>query len=527
METCQICNQFWELCSDFKNKTNMNTDYMEYISALLYLRYYDNGRGRNFQELYKEKENFYINTKIDDAINKMRQRVRDEKLFSDIQFKNIVFYRKLGERNILTVAIDQIDILSKKYSKMDMAKAYEFAIKQSAIHGDIKRTEEIFYTPEEIVNIMVKMLVEKENAKVYDPVYGSGNFLMKAIEQRNAEIFGKEENIEYYSIFKTRILLNETENKEISKQETIKIENMKFDYGLLNPPFSQRNWREGIEDTAIFEEYGLSENAVGDYAYVLRTLGKLKDNGKMAVVLPHGVLFRENEKKVRQTLIEKNEMEAIIGLPENLFYDTRIPVIILILAKGRKKDTVLFIDASNEFKSEKSNNVLTNEYQNKIINVYQNSKEIEGYSRVVNRKEIKENDFNLSIKKYIRKKRERKNIEEPKLMKQLKDLENEKDILEENIKDILTVLQVESFQEEKVEKRKDRNIKYELDDKRIGKNIREARIRMGYTQEVLAEWLDLSVKYVSMIERGMTGMRLKLLVRICNVLGVSLEEIVK
>ena len=527
MKIQQICNQFWELCRDFKNKTNMNTDYMEYISALLYLRYYDNESGRIFQEVYKEKENFYIHTKIDDAINKMRETVKDEKLFSDIQFKNIVFYRNLGERNILTVALDQIDILCKKHSKSEIAEAYEFAIKQSAMNGDINRTGEIFYTPEEIVNIMVKMLVKEKNAKVYDPVYGSGNFLMKAMQESSANIFGEEENIEYYSIFKTRILLSETENKYILSERNSKLEDMKFNYAFLNPPFSQRNWKEGIKDIAIFREYGLSENAVGDYAYVLKALEKLEDNGKMAVILPHGVLFRENEKKVREKLIEKNQIEVIVGLPENLFYHTRIPVIILILSKNRKEDTILFIDASNEFKSGKSNNFLASEYQNKIINTYQNSKEIEGYSRVVKKKEVENNDFNLSIKKYIRKKKERKNIEEPKLMKQLKDLENEKDILEENIKDILTVLQVESFQEEKIKERKHTNVKYKLDDKKIGKNIKEGRAKKGYTQEVLAEKLELSDRYVSMIEQGMTGIRLQLLLKICNVLEVSIEDIIR
>lgn len=521
MEIYQICNQFWELCRDFKNKTNRNTDYMEYISALLYLRYYDNSTRRSFRDVYNEKENFYINTKIDNAIDKMRESLQDKKLFSDIQFKNIVFNRKLGERNIITVAIDQIDMLCKKYSKTEIAEAYEWAIKQSAMSGDMNRAEEIFYTPEEIVNIMVKILVNKKNAKVYDPVYGSGNFLIKAMKECSASIFGEENNIEYYSIFKTRILLSEIENKEILD------ENIKFDYALLNPPFSQKDWKKGVEDVTIFREYGLSENAVGDYAYVLKTLEKLQDNGKMAVILPHGVLFRENEKKVREKLIEKNQIEAIIGLPENLFYHTRIPIIILILLKNRKKDTILFIDASNEFKNEKSNNVLSSEYQNKIIDVYKNSKEIEEYSRNITRKEIKENDFNLSIKKYIRKKKKKNKIEESKLVKQLKDLENEKDILEENIKDILTVLQVESFQKERKKEIKDSNVEYKLDYKKIGKNIKEARIKKEYTQEVLAEKLDISDRYVSRIERGMTGMRLELLIRICNALEISIEEIVK
>ena len=431
MEIEQLYNQFWDLCSNFKHKTNSNTNYIEYISALLYLKYYEE-QSKKFQAIYKERENYCINEKIDEAINSMRKEIGDEKIFSDIQFKNLVFYRKPGEKNILSITIEQIEQLSKNITKEEIVNAYEFAIKQSAMYGDIKGTESIFYTPKEIADIMVKMLVEKkEKAKIYDPMYSSGNFLIKASEIAKVKIFGEESNIEYYSIFQTRILLKEIEEEEV------KTEVMKFDYAILNPPFSQKNWKKRIKNTKIFDEYGLSDNAVGDYAYVLSTLEKLKENGKMAVILPHGVLFRENEKNVRKTLIEKNEIKAIIGLPENLFYNTRISVIVLIIEKNRKEEDVLFIEASNEFETRKGNYILTQEHQNKMIDVYQNKKEIEGFSRVVQKEEIRKKDFNLSIKKYIRKQRKKETIEQNQLIKKIRDLENEKNILEKKIKEIL------------------------------------------------------------------------------------------
>lgn len=526
MEKSQVYDQFWELCSSFKSKTNMSTNYMEYISALLYLRYYKNGK-EEFEGIYHEKENYYINRIIDDHINKMTKEIGDNKLFSDIQFRNVVFYRNLGEKNILTIAIDQIYKICKEYDKKYVAEAYESAIKQSAMQGDIRRAEKIFYTPKEISDAMVDMLVEKENVKIYDPMCSSGNILIKAMEKNHVNTFGEEENIEGYNILKTRILLKEVENEPQIYQAENEIRNMKFDYILSNPPFSQKNWKENMKDTQIFREYGLSENAVGDYAYVLKMLEKLNDNGKMAMILPHGVLFRENEKRVRQTLIEKNEIDAIIGLPENLFYDTRIPVIIFIISKNRKKDTVLFIDASNEYKTDKGLNVLAKEHQRKIIDVYHHRKEIEGYSRNVNKNEIKMNEYNLSIRKYIRKKIEKTKIEEKNIIKKLKDLEDEQDILEENIKDILTVLNVKIFQEEPKEKKKETKMEYEFDSKKIGENIKKARIKKGYTQERFAERLEVSVKYVSIIERGMVGMKLQLLAKICNVLEVQLEDIVR
>lgn len=522
MELNQLCNQLWNICNEFKNKTNMNSNYLEYISALLYLRYYDSDI---FTKIYEQRENFYLNIIIDKEIENLRRESEDRNLFSDIQFKNISFYRSLGEKNVLNITIEQLYTICKKSSKEYIANAYEFIIKKSAIK-DIKGTEEIFYTPQEIANVITEILIEKEKAEVYDPICSSGNFLIKAMEKGNAKIYGEEKNIEYYNILKTRILLNDIDGEEIKYQENTNIKNMKFDYIISNPPFSQRNWKYSIEDKRIFNEYGLSENAVGDYAYVLTMLEKLKENGRMAVVLPHGVLFRENEKRVRQRLVEKNEIEAIIGLPENLFYNTRIPVIILVISKKRKKDTVMFIDASNEFKTEKNSNRLTQENQSKIIETYQKNKEIKGYSKIVNINEIKDNEFNLSIKKYIIKEEKKEYIEDTQLIKKLKNLEDEKDILEQNIKDILSVLNVKYFQEEK-NKEKNNKEKYEIDDKKIGENIKKARIAKGYTQFELADKLEVMPTYIYRIERGMNGIRLQLLAEICNVLEISIEEIMR
>lgn len=525
MEQSQIYNEFWEMCNDFKNKTNMTTNYMEYISALLYIRYYKNEDENDFKNIYNKRDNFYISKIIDETIKEMKEMIKNNKIFSDIQFSNIVFYRKLGEKNILTITIEKIEMLCKKFSKKYIAEAYEFAIKQLAINKDIKRTESIFYTPEEIVNLMGEMILNKKNAEVYDPICSSGNFLIMATKRYDEKIYGKEENIEFYNILKTRILLNEIKQENIAYQEDNKLNDMKFDYIFSNPPFSQRKWKQNIINTKIFKEYGLSETAVADYAYVLEMKEKLKNNGKMAVILPHGVLFRANEKEVRKKLIEKNEIEAIIGLPENLFYDTRIPVIILILSKNKKKDTILFIDASNDFETEKSNNILAKQYQDKIIDVYKNNKEIKGYSRNVSIKEIQKNDYNLTIKKYIRNIIKKETVEETELIKKLNRLEDEKDILEQNIKDILNALDVKYFEEEII-KEKNNNNKYNIEYKKIGRNIKEVRMKKGYTQEQLSEKMDISARYISRIEQGMAGIRLELLAKICNILDVSIEEIV-
>ena len=526
----QEYNKLTDICNDFRTKTNMNTNYIEYISALIYLKYYENYNNQTFRKIYEDRDNYYISEKIDKAISDMREDIKDEKIFSDIQFSNIVFYRKLGEKNILSKTIEKINEMCNSFPKKFIAEQYELALKQIAMIGDMKNSNELFYTPMEITNTMVNMIVDKKSADVYDPMCSSGNFLINAskLNDRKIKIFGQEENIEYYNILKTRILLNDIEDEEIEYQNNEKNKKIKFDYILSNPPYSKKDWKEIIKYRPIFQEYEISENAVGDYAFVISMLDNLKDDGKMAVLLPHGVLFRENERKVRKNLVEKNEIEAIIGLPENLFYDTRIPVIMMIISKNKTDKNILFIDASNEYKNKRFKNILSEENQNKIVNTYKERKEIEGFSKIVSINQVNENDYNLSIKKYIRKNYVRNNIEQKQLIQQLKNLEDEQDILEENIKDILSILNIKDIEKyEKHEKAKTSKIYYDFDDKKIGNNIKNARIKKSYTQERLAEKLELSCRYISMLERGMTGIRLEMLAKICNVLEVSIDEILK
>ena len=350
----QEYNKLTDICNDFKTKTNINTNYIEYISALIYLKYYESYSNQTFRRIYEDRDNYYISEKIDKAISDMRDNIGDEKIFSDIQFSNIVFYRKLGEKNILAKIIEEINEMCNIFPKNYIAEQYELALKQIAIIGDMKSSNELFYTPMEITNAMVNMIVDKKSADVYDPMCSSGNFLINAskLNDKKIKIFGQEENIEYYNILKTRILLNDIEDEEIEYQNNEKNKKIKFDYIFLNPPYSKKNWKEIIKYRPIFEEYEISENSVGDYAFVISILDNLKDDGKMAVLLPHGVLFRENERKVRKNLVEKNEIEAIIGLPENLFYDTRIPVIMMIIAKNKVDKNILFMAPTNAIKDQ-------------------------------------------------------------------------------------------------------------------------------------------------------------------------------
>lgn len=173
---------------------------------------------------------------------------------------------------------------------------------------------------------------------------------------------------------------------------------------VANPPFSLDKWGEEIasEDSFGRFKYGTPPKSKGDFAFVLHMISSLNSNGKMGVILPHGVLFRgASEGKIRTKLIEDNLLDAVIGLPANLFFGTSIPACILIFKKNRPNKDIIFIDASREFEKGKNQNNLTDEHIAKIFDTYKNRKEIEKYSHVATLEEIQENDYNLNIPRYV------------------------------------------------------------------------------------------------------------------------------
>lgn len=520
-----INTQLWKICTSFKEKTDIKKNYIIYISALLYLRYYKSFYYNDFDELYNRKNDYYIDDDIDSKIKNIQN--YDKYLFSNIHFKSIVTYRDLGETNILTQIITDIKNLTDKTSKQAIAEAYEYVLKQAIVKNDILKQNGEFYTPLEITNLMANLIIEEDNKTIYDPVCGSGNFIKSAMNKCKGEVFGEEKNLDYYNICKTRLLLNDIKDENIIYEKENKLlQNIKFDYILSNPPFSEKNWIEKIYDSKdyeIFNSYKLKPSSVGDYAYVIKMLSRLKCDGKMAVILPHGVLFRENEKEVRKRLIQENYIEAIIGLPDNLFYTTRMSVIILIISKNKKNENIFIIDASEDYSNDKKNKVLSPKYQDRIIEVYKNKTEIKDYSRIISTKDVINNDFNLTIKKYINKDDKRNSIENKDIIQHLIKLEKERKILEDNIKNVLEVLGYKEIVD--LQQITKENNNYDVDYKVIGSNIKKARIKNKLTQEEVAEKLCLSVKYISRIENGTGGLRLESLVKFSKVLGVSLGEI--
>ena len=290
--------------------------------------------------------------------------------------------------------------------------AYEYLIAHFASDAGKKGGE--FFTPSGVSTLLSKLLKAKEGERIYDPTCGSGSLLIKASKEVGSEnfaIYGQEKNGQTQALCKMNMFLHEINDANIAWGDTLRnplhIENdhlMKFDVVVANPPFSLDKWGadELADDHYGRFKYGLPPKSKGDYAFVEHMLSSLNAEGRMGVVLPHGVLFRgASEGKIRKAIIKDNLLDAVIGLPANLFFGTGIPATILLFKKGRANTDVLFIDASREFNKEKKQNSIDDEHITKILQTYQNRKEVEKYAHVATIEEIEENDYNLNIPRYV------------------------------------------------------------------------------------------------------------------------------
>ena len=293
-----------------------------------------------------------------------------------------------------------------------LGDAYEYLIGQFAANAGKKAGE--FYTPQQVSKILAKIVtVDKTDLKnVYDPTCGSGSLLLRIGNEANVRhYYGQELNSTTYNLARMNMLLHEVsfQDFDIEIGDTLEhphFDDMRFEAVVANPPYSA-NWSADAKflDDERFSSYGkLAPKSKADFAFVQHMIYHLDDNGTMAVVLPHGVLFRgAAEGVIRQYLIEeKNYLDAVIGLPANVFYGTSIPTCILVFKKSRKdENTVLIIDASNEFEKAKNQNNLTDENVKKIVTTYKNREAIDKYSYIATLDEIKENDHNLNIPRYV------------------------------------------------------------------------------------------------------------------------------
>lgn len=340
-----------------------------------------------------------------------------DNLFEDMDLNSTKLGKTTEARNAIIAKVlthlDKIDF-KLEHTELDvLGDAYEYLIGQFASNAGKKAGE--FYTPQEVSQILPKIVTTgKQKIKsVYDPTCGSGSLLLRVAKEVDdvGDFYGQEMNRTTYNLARMNMILHGVHYRkfDIKQEDTLERPqhvDMEFEAIVANPPFSAK-WSANplfLSDDR-FSQYGkLAPSSKADYAFVQHMVHHLSENGTMAIVLPHGVLFRGSaEQHIRRYLIEnKNFLDAVIGLPANIFYGTSIPTCILVFKKCRENpEDVLFIDASNEYDKAKNQNVLKDKHINKIIDTYCNRTELKKYSHKASLKEIAKNDYNLNIPRYV------------------------------------------------------------------------------------------------------------------------------
>lgn len=360
---------------------------------------------------------------LEKAINKIEESTLGHEsqedfnhLFDDMDLSSSRLGNSVKARSALIakviINLNGIDFMHGDAEIDVLGDAYEYLIGQFAANAGKKAGE--FYTPQQVSKILAKIVtLNKTDLKnVFDPTCGSGSLLLRIGDEANVRhYYGQELNSTTYNLARMNMLLHEVsfQDFDIELGDTLEhphFDEMRFEAVVANPPYSA-NWSADAKflDDERFSSYGkLAPKSKADFAFVQHMIYHLDDNGTMAVVLPHGVLFRgAAEGTIRQYLIEeKNYLDAVIGLPANVFYGTTIPTCILVFKKCRQDDnTVLFIDASNDFEKAKNQNNLTDKHVKKIVSAYEKRETIDKYSYVATMNEIKENDYNLNIPRYV------------------------------------------------------------------------------------------------------------------------------
>ncbi|MFI3621138.1 type I restriction-modification system subunit M [Vagococcus fluvialis] len=389
-------------------------------------------------------------------------------VFSDVNLGDTRLGSSTNER---AKALNDIVLMINEFTFKDesghdiLGDVYEYLIGQFAANAGKKGGE--FYTPHEVSQVLAKLVTldipeSEDQFRVYDPTMGSGSLLLTVEnelpgEKRDGrvEFYGQELNTTTYNLARMNLMMHDVNyrNMQLRRGDTLDVDwpfaekngtqiPLKFDAVVANPPYSQKWDIKNIdrEKDSRFKDYGIAPASKADYAFILHGLYHLDQKGTMAIVLPHGVLFRgASEGRIRKNIIDNNMLDAVIGLPANLFYGTSIPTCILVFkgSEARQSKDILFIDASKEFKKEKNQNKLTKEHVSKIIEAFRDRQEVDKFAYVANLDEIKENDYNLNIPRYVDTFEEEEPISLEEVAKELVQVRSE---IEESTKSLFAML---------------------------------------------------------------------------------------
>jgi type I restriction enzyme M protein len=458
-----INNVLWRACDTFRGKTDSSV-YKDYILVMLFVKYLSDTYQEHYEEysrkyhgdaarieralqrdrfslneastfayLYRHRHAPDIGEKIDKALEHIEEsnKAKLRGVFRNISFNSSVNLGNAKERNPmlrhLLEDFAELDLRPSNLPSSDViGDAYEYMIAQFASDAGKKGGE--FFTPSMVSELMARLVQPQANDRIYDPTCGSGSLLIRAfkkVPRQKAQIYGQERNAQTHSLCRMNMFLHGIDDAKIAWGDTLsnplhlddRNHLMKFQVVVANPPFSLDKWAMGFASQADEKfkmdasldphhrfDWGVPPKSKGDFAFVQHMLYSLDEGGRMAIVLPHGVLFRgAAEGKIRRQIVEMNLLDAVVGLPENLFYGTGIPAAILVCRKNRQRQEVLFIDASSEqhYRKEKTRNILTEAGVQRIIEAYHEYATSDKLAYRATPDEIKENDFNLNIPRYV------------------------------------------------------------------------------------------------------------------------------
>lgn len=490
----EINQILWEACDTFRGKIDSSI-YKDYILVMLFVKYlsdvykehlekytkkYNGNEIRikralarerfvvseesTFDYLYSKRNAPEVGAEINKALEKLEEdnpgKLRN--IFRNIDFNSEAVLGQTKDRNaMLRTLLEDFAKLDLRPSKLEgediIGNSYQFMIERFASDAGKKGGE--FFTPSMVSELLARLVKPKENDRIYDPTCGSGSLLIRVVNQvpnRKVAVYGQERNGQTHSLCMMNMFLHGIDDAKIEWGDTLSnplhLENgklMKFQVIVANPPFSLDKWAMGFAgnndekfkmeaslDPFRRFEWGVPPASKGDYAFVLHMLYSLAEDGRMAVILPHGVLFRgASEGRIRKQIIEMNLLDAVIGLPENLFYGTGIPACIMVFKKNRTRRDVLFIDASGEenYEKGKNQNKLREQDIVKIVETYEKYETVDKYAYVASIEEIRENDYNLNIPRYVDTFEEEEPVDMEEVAKNIESIKKELKEVEEQM----------------------------------------------------------------------------------------------
>ncbi|MBC6413961.1 MAG: type I restriction-modification system subunit M [Chromatiales bacterium] len=489
-----INNAAWSACDTFRGVVDA-ANYKDYILVILFVKYIsdvwqyhydaykqqygdDDARilrklklkwcvlpkGSSFYDLYNQRNEPNIGDIINQALGAIEIKNKEKLggVLRKIDFNSETYLGEAKDKNrrLKTLLEDfnkpQLDMRPPRVSEDVIGNTYIYLIERFASDAGKKAGE--FYTPHKVSELVAKLCKPSAGARICDPACGSGGLLIEAakvVASPDYALYGMESNIITWALCRMNMFLHSKSSARIEWCDTLKDPNlvdknrlMKFDNIVANPPFSMKKW--GAEDAANdpYNRFwrGIPPKSKGDYAFISHMIeAATEKKGRVVVVVPHGVLFRgASEGRIRTKLIEDNLLDAVIGLPKNLFPTTSIPVAILIFDRSREKygknqhrKDVLFIDASRDYQAGKNQNSLLDAHIDKILKTYEARRKVDKYAYLADLDAIKKNDFNLNIPRYVDTFEEEEEIDIDAVQNEIDTMENELSAVRTKMRELL------------------------------------------------------------------------------------------